>query len=146
MTVKARRTTTSLACPPLCYPERSEGSQTLQSQRRLPIRGYLKLRLLSRRHLSRQYYVYILASISKVLYVGVTNDLTRRIWEHKEKLAPGFTSKYNVDLLVYYEVTQDVLSAIAREKQIKGYRREKKVALIEGMNPGWKDLYRDLTG
>jgi putative endonuclease len=95
---------------------------------------------------SRQYYVYIAASISKVLYVGVTNDLMQRVWEHKEKLVPGFTSKYNAGLLVYYEATDDVLSAIAREKQIKGYRREKKVALIEGMNPGWKDLYLDLTG
>jgi putative endonuclease len=96
--------------------------------------------------LSRQYYVYILAGISKVLYVGVTNDLMRRVWEHKEKLVPGFTSKYNVDMLVYYEATEDVQSAISREKQVKAYRREKKVALIEGMNPGWKDLYRELTG
>jgi putative endonuclease len=95
---------------------------------------------------SRQYYVYVLASISKVLYVGVTSDLVRRVWEHKEKSVPGFTQKYNVHLLVYYEATGDVESAIVREKQIKAYRREKKVALIEGMNPEWKDLYRDLTG
>jgi putative endonuclease len=96
--------------------------------------------------MSRQYYVYILASISKVLYVGVTNDLIRRVWEHKEKSVPGFTQKYNVSMLVYYEATEDVESAITREKQIKGYRREKKVTLITSMNPEWKDLYRDLTG
>jgi putative endonuclease len=96
--------------------------------------------------LSRQYYVYILASISKVLYVGVTSDLLGRVWQHKESSVPGFTKKYNVDMLAYYEVTEDVGSAIAREKQLKAYRREKKVALIVGMNPGWKDLYRDLTG
>ena len=96
--------------------------------------------------MGRQYFVYLTASISRVLYVGVTNDLVRRIWEHKEKLVSGFTEKYNVDRLVYYEVAEDVLSAIAREKQIKSYRREKKVALIDAMNPGWKDLYRDLTG
>jgi putative endonuclease len=95
---------------------------------------------------SKQYYVYIMASISRVLYVGVSGDLTRRVWEHKEKQAPGFTEKYGVDRLVYYEATEDVLSAIAREKQIKGYRREKKLALIEAMNPEWNDLYRDLTG
>lgn len=86
------------------------------------------------------------ASTSKVLYVGVTNDLVRRVWEHKEKLIFGFTEKYHVDRLVYYEVADEVLTAIAREKQIKGYRREKKVALIDAMNPGWKDLYLDLTG
>lgn len=96
--------------------------------------------------MDRQYFVYMTASISKVLYVGVTNDLIRRVWEHKENLVIGFTEKYNVSRLVYYEVTDDVLAAIAREKQIKGYRREKKVALIAVMNPAWKDLYPDLTG
>jgi putative endonuclease len=94
----------------------------------------------------KQYYVYMTASISKVLYVGVTNDLVRRIWEHKEKLVSGFTDKYNVNRLVYFEVGVDALGAIAREKQIKAYRREKKVALIEALNPGWKDLYHELTG
>jgi putative endonuclease len=88
----------------------------------------------------RSYYVYIVASRTRVLYVGVTNDLARRVWEHKEKLTPGFTSKYNVNRLVYYEETSDVKAAIAREKQIKGWLRAKKVALIEGMNPGWADL------
>jgi putative endonuclease len=96
--------------------------------------------------MEEQYYVYITASISKVLYVGVTGDLVRRIWEHKEKLVSGFTERYNVNRLVYYEVSENALAAIAREKQIKGYRREKKLALIEAMNPEWKDLYLDLTG
>jgi putative endonuclease len=90
--------------------------------------------------------VYIVASISGVIYVGVTNNLVRRIWEHKEKLVPGFTEKYNVNRLVYYETTSDVLAAISREKQIKGYRREKKIALIHAINPEWKDLYLSLTG
>ena len=92
------------------------------------------------------YYVYIAASKSKTIYVGVTNNLVRRIWEHKEKLVPGFTEKYNVNRLVYLETTPEVLAAIAREKQIKGYRREKKTALIDAMNPEWKDLYLELTG
>jgi putative endonuclease len=87
-----------------------------------------------------EYYVYILSSISGVLYVGVTNDLARRVYEHKHKLIKGFTSKYNVTRLVYFEHTPDVRAAIAREKQIKGYRREKKVALIEAVNRDWKDL------
>jgi putative endonuclease len=93
----------------------------------------------------RTYYVYIAASASKTIYVGVTNNLIRRIWEHKQKLVPGFTEKYNINRLVYFETTSDVLSAIAREKQIKAYRREKKTALINAMNPEWKDLYLDLT-
>jgi putative endonuclease len=93
----------------------------------------------------RTYYVYITASASKTIYVGVTNNLIRRIWEHKQKLVPGFTEKYNINRLVYFETTSDVLSAIAREKQIKAYRREKKTALIDAMNPEWKDLYLDLT-
>jgi len=87
-----------------------------------------------------EYFVYIMASISGVLYVGVTNDLQRRVYQHKHKLLKGFTSKYNVTRLVYYEHTPDVRAAIAREKQIKGYRREKKVALIEAMNRDWRDL------
>ena len=96
--------------------------------------------------MDNDYYVYITASISRVLYIGVTNNLTRRIWEHKQKFVPGFTEKYRVDRLVYYEATPDVLSAIVREKQLKGYRREKKTALIHSMNPQWQDLYLDLTG
>ena len=88
----------------------------------------------------RQYYVYILTNRSGTLYVGVTNDLERRMYEHKNKLVPGFTSKYNVTRLAHFEQTSEVESAIAREKQIKGWRRNKKVALIESSNPQWKDL------
>ena len=81
-----------------------------------------------------------MASKSKTLYTGVTDDLVRRVYEHKNKLIKGFTEKYNITRLVYYEVTNDVSAAIQREKQIKGWLREKKVALIEAMNPEWKDL------
>ena len=88
----------------------------------------------------RQYYVYILTNMSRTLYVGVTNDLERRMYEHRHKLVPGFTSKYNVSWLVHYEQTSAIESAIAREKEIKGWRRSKKVALIEASNPQWKDL------
>ena len=88
----------------------------------------------------RQYYVYIMTNGARTLYVGVTNDLVRRVYEHKEKLVPGFTSRYNVTWLAYYEQTSDNSSAIAREKQIKGWRRSKKFELIESMNPRWKDL------
>ncbi len=91
------------------------------------------------------YYVYIMTNkYNKVLYVGVTNDLIRRTYEHKNKLVEGFTSKYNVYKLIYYDLFGDILSAITREKQIKGWTREKKIKLIESMNPGWKDLYDDL--
>ncbi len=92
----------------------------------------------------KQYYVYILASISGVLYIGMTNNLQRRIWEHKQGLVDGFTRKYHVKKLVYYETTNEVIVAIAREKQLKKWRREKKIALIESMNPAWKDLYDEL--
>ena len=81
-----------------------------------------------------------MASKSRVLYTGVTNNLERRVYEHKNKLIEGFTSKYNVDRLVHYEETNDVNVAIAREKQIKGWLRSKKIALIESANPQWKDL------
>ncbi len=94
--------------------------------------------------LTRQYYVYILSSRSRVIYVGMTNDLRRRVEQHQQKMVEGFTQKYNVTRLVYYEVTNDVHSAIAREKEIKAWRRSKKVALIEGMNPTWKDLSAEL--
>ena len=90
--------------------------------------------------LMRDYYVYIMSSQRRVLYVGVTNDLQRRVWEHKQKLVPGFTARYNVDRLVYYESTPSVVAAIAQEKQVKGWRRAKKTTLIESMNPEWKDL------
>ena len=87
------------------------------------------------------YYIYILTNWNnKVMYIGMTNDLERRVAEHKEKIIPGFTKRYNVNKLVYYEYTMDVNSAIDREKQIKKWRREKKNALVETMNPEWKDL------
>ena len=92
-----------------------------------------------------QYYVYIMASRSGVLYTGVTNDLNRRVAEHKEGLIPGFTRKYKVNRLVYYEATRDVNAAIAREKQIKRWRREKKTRLIETLNRGWDDLAREVA-
>ncbi|HEX8905183.1 MAG TPA: GIY-YIG nuclease family protein [Longimicrobiaceae bacterium] len=91
----------------------------------------------------RSYYVYILSNASRTLYVGVTNDLARRVWEHKEKKAHGFTAKYNVTRLVYFEETINVLAAITREKEIKSWRRAKKVALVNAANPQWRDLSAD---
>jgi putative endonuclease len=88
----------------------------------------------------KHYYVYILANYSKTLYTGVTNNLQRRIYEHKHHLVAGFTSKYQVTRLVYFEETSDVQVALAREKCIKGWLRAKKVALIESSNPDWRDL------
>jgi putative endonuclease len=88
----------------------------------------------------REYFVYLLASRSRVLYVGVTNDLERRVCEHKHKLVPGFTADYDVNRLIYFESTPNVLAAIAREKEIKGWRRSRKVELIESINPGWEEL------
>ena len=85
-------------------------------------------------------YVYIAASKSRTLYVGVTNDLRRRMWEHREKKGSAFAAKYNVTRLVYSEEFADIRDAIAREKQLKRWRREKKVWLIERENPDWKDL------
>jgi putative endonuclease len=87
------------------------------------------------------YYVYILTNINnKVMYIGVTNNLTRRVFEHKSKIIPGFTAKYNVYKLVYFEYTTDIKAAIRREKMIKGWRREKKNALVSNFNPDWNDL------
>ena len=88
----------------------------------------------------RQYYVYILTNRTRRLYVGVTNDLERRMYEHRNKLVSGFTRKYNITWLAYFEQTSDVMAAIAREKEIKGWLRSRKVALIESENPEWKDL------
>ena len=91
-----------------------------------------------------KYYVYMLTNVKNtVLYTGVTNDLQRRVYEHKNKLIDGFTEKYNVNKLVYFEETTDVRSAITREKQIKGWVRIKKDALIATQNPEWKDLSLD---
>ena len=92
---------------------------------------------------SKQYYVYIMASKSRVLYVGVTNNLLRRVEQHKQKVVESFTRKYNVTRLVYHEVTNDVRAALAREKQIKSWRRSKKIELIESVNPAWKDLSKE---
>jgi len=92
------------------------------------------------------YFVYILASLSGVLYVGTTNNLERRLYEHKNHLVPGFTDKYNVTRLVYFEETVNHMAAIAREKQIKNWRREKKENLIESFNPGWADLAENWFG
>ncbi len=90
--------------------------------------------------MSKEYDVYIMTNKSRTLYTGVTNDLMRRVYEHKNKLVSGFTSKYNIQFLVYYESTSSIYSALEREKQIKGWLRAKKIALIDSMNPDWKDL------
>ena len=92
-----------------------------------------------------QYYVYIMASKSGVIYVGVTNNLIKRAYEHKEGLIDGFTEKYKVKHLVYYEVSKDVNSAIAREKQIKNWSRAKKEKLINFMNSQWEDLWHKIA-
>ena len=89
------------------------------------------------------YFFYILASKTRVIYVGVTSDLVKRLFERRNKLVPGFTARYNVDRLVFVEATGDALAAIAREKQIKGWLRRKKIELIEKENPLWRDLSDD---
>jgi putative endonuclease len=90
--------------------------------------------------------VYIVTNkTDSVLYIGVTSDLVKRIYEHKNHLVEGFTAQYNVEKLVYYEVFEDMYEAIAREKKIKGWLRRKKMALIAGSNPDWKDLYDDFA-
>ena len=90
----------------------------------------------------KQYYVYIMTNKNNsVLYTGMTNDLMRRVYEHREKLVEGFTTKYNVGKLVYFEIFRDVESAILREKQIKGGSRAKKLDLINDFNKDWRDLY-----
>ena len=91
----------------------------------------------------KQYYVYIMTNRSGTLYIGVTNNLERSVYEHKQKLVPGFTSRYNINRLVYFETTSNINSAIAREKQIKGWLRSKKLALTETTNPQWRDLSED---
>ncbi len=93
----------------------------------------------------REYCVYILTNQSNsVLYTGVTNDLKRRVFEHREKLVVGLTKRYNISKLVFYEVTDDVHAAISREKQIKAGSRQKKIDLIAKMNPEWRDMYEEL--
>ena len=97
---------------------------------------------------TKNYYVYLLTNWNnKVIYVGVTNDLNRRIYEHKNKLISGFTEKYNLNKLVYFEETCDINAAINREKEIKKWRREKKDILVNQINPNWQDLsdgFKDL--
>ena len=95
--------------------------------------------------LDKQYYVYMMTNKhNTVLYTGVTNDLQRRAYEHRTGQGSSYTSRYNATKLVWYEISQDVNAAIAREKQIKGGSRKKKIALVEQMNPEWRDLYDDL--
>ncbi|MBE0428029.1 MAG: GIY-YIG nuclease family protein [Nitrospirae bacterium] len=95
--------------------------------------------------MQKSFYVYILASKRNgTLYTGVTSDLIKRVWEHKKKLAEGFTEKYCIDKLVYYEQFQDAEYAIKREKRLKKYNRKWKLDLIEKSNPEWKDLYEEL--
>jgi len=91
----------------------------------------------------KRYFVYIMNSSTGTLYTGMTNNLERRVYEHKHKLLPGFTKKYDVTRLAYFEETNDVGIAIAREKEIKGWRRNKKIDLIKTLNPTWQDLAAD---
>jgi putative endonuclease len=88
----------------------------------------------------KAYYVYIMTNVARTLYVGVTNNLERRVFEHKNRLIPGFTDRYGLTSLAYFESTDDVSVAIAREKQVKGWLRNRKVTLIESMNADWADL------
>jgi|TARA_Y100000310_G_C20319501_1_gene640054 putative endonuclease len=91
----------------------------------------------------RHYYAYIMASKSRTIYTGITNELQRRVWEHKQKVNDGFTKRYNITKLVYFAETDDVIEAIAFEKRIKGWTRKKKVALIEERNSKWLNLAAD---
>jgi putative endonuclease len=107
--------------------------------------GALSVEIGERGDIMRQPAVYIVANKRNgTLYTGVTSNLARRIYEHREGLLPGFTSQYGCKMLVWYEFYEDMPSAIAREKQIKAGSRRKKLALIEALNPNWRDLYDDL--
>ena len=91
--------------------------------------------------MNKNYYVYIMTNCKNtVLYIGVTNNLERRVYEHKNKLVEGFSKRYNLNKLVYFEYLQDIIVAIEREKQLKGWIRSKKISLIESVNPNWNDL------
>ncbi len=90
--------------------------------------------------MGKTYYVYIMASLSRRLYTGVTSDLEGRVWQHKSKTIDGFTKRYNITRLVFFEETNDIYTALEYEKRIKGWRREKKIYLIEEQNKGWLDL------
>ena len=91
----------------------------------------------------KSYYVYIMTNLSKTLYTGVTNDLIRRVFEHKQGVGSQFTQKYRMTRLIHFEETQDIQAALTREKQIKGWTRAKKLDLINANNPAWKDLATD---
>jgi len=93
----------------------------------------------------KDYYVYILTNKSKSLYIGVTNNLERRVYEHKHKLKDGFAKKYNLTKLVYFEMFNDINDAIKREKQLKNWHRQWKINLIESKNKEWKDLYDEMV-
>ena len=124
----------TVAVKPLyCHPERSEGSRPA-----LHPLGSQRYNILM-----RQYFVYIMTNASKTLYIGVTNDLMRRVTEHKNGQVKGFTSKYHITKLVYYEQGDNIETAISREKQLKGWLRSRKIALIESVNPQWRDLSED---
>ena len=93
----------------------------------------------------KNYYIYIMTNKwNNVLYTGITNDLKRRVFEHKNKIIKGFTERYNINKLVYYEIYDDVYNAIQREKQIKSWSRKKKIELIKSLNPEFKDLYEEI--
>lgn len=94
--------------------------------------------------MAKSFAVYILASDDRKLYVGVTSRLKQRVWEHKNGVVPGYTSRHGIHHLVYWEQTSNAVAAIQREKQLKGLRRIRKIALIEGTNPAWRDLAQDL--
>lgn len=94
----------------------------------------------------KQYWVYILASHKRVLYIGMTNNLARRIYEHRHKLIEGFTKRYNITQLVYFQETNDVTAAIELEKRLKGWTREKKLELIRNFNPMWRDFGDEILG
>jgi putative endonuclease len=126
---------------PLCHLERSEAEskdlRLLLSQRQLGWQSIITNKMPS------AYFTYIVASRSHTLYIGVTGNLQKRVFQHKWKEHDGFTERYNCDRLVWFETYQDIRDAIAREKQLKRWRREKKIALIERANPAWVDLSRD---
>ncbi|MBD2454718.1 GIY-YIG nuclease family protein [Nostoc sp. FACHB-87] len=95
--------------------------------------------------MTQQYYIYIMTNLyNTVLYTGMTNNLQRRVYEHKEKLVEGFTKKYNINKLVYYEIFEDAYTAISKEKQIKAGSRQNKIDLVNSINQEWKDLYSEL--
>ena len=109
------------------------------------MRGVIATKQSERNEMEIQYYIYIMTNAKHTaLYTGVTNDLKRRVWEHKEKFVDGFTKKYHIDMLLYYEVCESIEGAIMREKQIKAGSRKKKIELINNMNREWRDLYDEL--